>query len=441
VRWLLALAGLVAAVVACTARAATGQTHGAAWFDRGMHVVGGPVAAEGRVLVLVSAANKSVWLEAVDPHTGKVAWKVPEAFSLITPGVEVAPLAHGRIALAIVPDVAANGLVRLEGIDISSGATKWKSQAAVVVRDAPTSCPKPLGKRAFCVVAEGSSFPPTLIAISTVTGSASASVPNIERQMGPDVYEAVSVEPVLVGVRTPGGVAWAKTVKSLFGPDYGPNYGWNFDTFGSVDVAEVGMRPVGKTLNLGTSMTLGLDAATGKRMWVEHASFECGGAMGIRAPFLCAMTGTASFRAGHLALSKNATGVLEGFVPATGKITWRVPIGHLAPLLMGNIEVKDEHHVLVWPPHGQPRLLDLVSGTTTLPNPGQIFWCMKENIFKIRPPKGISASRVGSSFVTPCDASGRSVGTVVPPPGDAVATVDGMVVWASPAGLHGRPSG
>ena len=404
-----------------------------------MHVVGGPVAADGRVLVLVSAPNRSVWLEAVDPHTGKVAWKVPEAFSLITPGVEVVPLAHGATVLGVVPDPAANGLVRLEGIDISSGAASWKSQGAAVVRDAPAFCPKPLGKRAFCVVAEGSSFPPTLVALSAVSGAAVATVPKIERQMGPDIYQAVSAKPVFAGVRTPGGIAWSKPVRSLFGPEYGPDYGWNVDAFGSVDVAEVGKQSAPGTQNLGTSMTLGLDDRTGARLWADHASFECGGVSGIRAPFLCAMTGTARFSGGHLTVSKNATAFIEGFVPATGKITWRMPIGHLADFLIGDVEIKDGHHILVWLPHGQRRVLDLVTGRTRSAASGEIFWCEKHNFFKIRPPKGIHPDRVGSSYFTPCDAAGHAVDAGASPPGNAVATVGGMIVWAAPSGLHGRP--
>ncbi|MFL5911016.1 MAG: hypothetical protein ACJ768_10655 [Gaiellaceae bacterium] len=427
-------------VVAVLASGAGGAPTRTAWFDRGVHVVGGPVAADGRVLALVSTADRATWLEAFDPDNGKVQWKLPEAFSEITPGVEVDPLAHGHTVLALVPDSAATGTIRLEGVDISTGTMSWRSASAFYLADAPTACPKPMGDRAFCVVGEGSSFGPTLVALSPATGAVLASVPHVQRAMGLDVYQSTSTAPTLLGVRVPGGLRWSRSVASLYGAGYGPDYGWNFDRFGVRDVGEIGKKPVGKTLVLNTSKTLGLDASTGRRVWSDAGSFECDGAAGLSDTFLCVLTGTARFAHGHITVSHDATGILEGFRPISGAITWRVPVGHLAALMMGNVEVTDAHHMLVWSPHGQALLLDLRTGKTTTPARSETFWCEKDNLFKIRPPKGIGPLRVGSSFITPCDVRGRAVTANGVPPGTASATVGGMTVWASPSGLAAAPS-
>jgi len=114
--------GLSAAALAVAAVAwPVGSTAGAspAWVDGGLHVVGGPVASGGRVVVLVSSPDRSVWLEAVDAKTGAVKWKLPEGFSGITAGVVTDPVVHDGIVLALVPAGARTSrLVRLEGVRV-----------------------------------------------------------------------------------------------------------------------------------------------------------------------------------------------------------------------------------------------------------------------------------------------------------------------------------
>jgi hypothetical protein len=95
---------------------------GTLWTDRGLHVLGGPVEAAGRVLVLVSAENRDVWLEAIDPRSGKVVWKVREGYSETTAGVATVPLVLEGVALALLPTADLGGAaVRLAGIDVSTG--------------------------------------------------------------------------------------------------------------------------------------------------------------------------------------------------------------------------------------------------------------------------------------------------------------------------------
>jgi hypothetical protein len=415
-----------------------------AWVDRGVHVVGGPVAAGGRIVVLASAPDRSVWLEAVDAKTGAVKWKLPERYSAITAGVVTKPVVRDGIALALVPAGSQTSpLVRLEGVRVASGAIAWRGRAPVVVTDAPTGCPPPLGSGGFCLVTVSSpSTPPELIAVSASRGTVEATVPGIQRLMSttPGVYETVGRPSALVGVRVPGGTDWGQRVSALFGAGYDPNYGWEFDLFGTVEAGSVGSAPLGhNTIALGTGKTVGLSIATGKRLWSDRGDFECFGVDLIPGPWLCDLTGTATTTASaEIAVSADATLTLEGFDPATGRIRWRVPIDHsgIAAMLRGDIAVADANHLLARSPQGRELVVDLRSGRTSPATPGQTFWCAHANLFKINPPLGIGAERVGSSLFDPCDAAGH---TLVKAPSSSVPSIAqaaGMHVWASPSGLE-----
>jgi hypothetical protein len=105
-------------------------------------------------------------------------------------------------------------------------------------------------------------------------------------------------------------------------------------------------------------------------------------------------------------------------------------------MLDGDIAIADANHLLVQSPQGRQMLVDLRSGTTSTPAPGQTFWCAHANFFKINPPPGISSQRVGSPLYGPCDATRRAV--ITPPSNSvpAIAQAGGMQVWASPSGLE-----
>jgi hypothetical protein len=91
---------------------------------------------------------------------------------------------------------------------------------------------------------------------------------------------------------------------------------------------------------------------------------------------------------------------------------------------------------VVTSPRGRKLVLDLRSGTTRVPGEREAFWCARFNLFKIRPAKGLSAERVGSSLYTPCNAGKHAVAAVAPPSSVAGATVGRLFVWASPEGLE-----
>lgn len=439
-------ASVVAVAVVCSVNSSAAVSRG--WADRGLHVVGGPVAAAGRVVVLVSAPDRSVWLEAVDAKTGAVRWKLPEGFSAITAGVVTTPVVHDGVVLALLPAAGQRSpLVRLEGVHVASGATVWRGRAPALVTDAPTGCPAPLGAGGFCLVAASSpSTPPGLVALTAASGLVEATVPGIQRLMSttPGLYQATGGPSVLVGVRTPGGSGWRRPVSALFGAGYDPDYGWDFDRFGAVEAGSVGRAPAGgNTVSLDASKTIGVSIATGKRLWSDRGAFECFGVDLLPGPWLCRLTGTATATAsGNVTASADATLTLQGFDPTTGHIRWQVPTAHsaIAAMLRGDVVLVDSTRLLVHSRQRQETVVDLRTGATSPPTPRQVFWCAHSNFFTIKPPPGIRGpQRVGSSLYSPCDAAGHAVKTLPSTSLPAIARVAGMRIWASPSGLEAVP--
>jgi len=407
-----------------------------AWIDKGIDVVGGPVASGGKVLVLVLHQDRSTWLTAIDPRTGSVSWSFRWSFSEITAGVITTPLAHGGTTLLLAPGAANDGLVRLEGVQIATGRVIWRGASRVYVTDAPSACPRPLGHAGFCIVVALPTGSNGLLAISPVNGQMIATVPNIERAIstGPGIYEAPTSNPVLVDVRTPGGMRWSKTVEALFGEKHNPNYGWDLDRYGGVDVGTVFRQVRGRQVALGVETTSGIDDANGRRIWTDPGIFQCGGVSGLRIAFLCRVTGTATIpqSSGTLVLSKDARAAIEGFDPATGRINWRVPVTDMANLLTGNVAIADSHHLVVTT-RGVHRLLDLTTGKLTAAH--ATYWCMHAHEFTIVPPTGISNQRVGSSYANPCDER-RRIATGLPRPTPTVgASIAGRFIYATRLGL------
>jgi hypothetical protein len=241
-------------------------------------------------------------------------------------------------------------------------------------------------------------------------------------------------------VRTPGGTDWKQQVSALFGGGYDPDYGWEFDRFGAVEAGSVGRTPVGaNTVALDSAKTVGLSTATGKRLWSDRGAFECYGVDGPPGPWLCRLTGTATATAsGQITPSADATLTLEGFDPATGGIRWRVPAAHdaVAAVLRGDVAFADASRLLVPTSQGRGVLVDIRSGATSPPAPGQTFWCAHANFFTINPPLGVLALRVGSRRYSPCDAAGHAVTAAPSTSLPAIARAAGMRVWASPVGLE-----
>jgi outer membrane protein assembly factor BamB len=439
----LVIAIVVAAVLApaggssdARARAASG------WIAKGLHVVGGPVAANGHVLVLAQGTGRTVWLEALDAKTGKLQWKVPDSFSDITAGVAAAPESARNAVLALVPVPGAGaGAVRLKGLDLASGRVLWSAPAPTLVVDAPSTCPKPLGATAFCVVVAGAG-PTALLALSPRTGKPLAVVPNIERAMGfsPGLYETTAATATFTQVSTPGGVLWSKPASALFGAGYNPNFGWIFDRLGAMQVGSIGKASSGRAQDLSATETVAFDTQTGRLRWRVPGEFECGGVSLLRTQFICLMKGKATQNgATGVKTSPGSSLTIAGFTASNGHVTWRYPAGNLAEVLAGKVTIADDHSLLVRSTSKRTQVLDLRTGRATTPRSGPVYWCASLNIFHVA--AGNAGIRVGSSLFSRCDANGHTGTAAHGLGGASPATAVGirfgkLFVWAERDGLH-----
>jgi outer membrane protein assembly factor BamB len=433
----------LAAGSSVTHAAGTGAASG--WAAKGLRVVGGPVAASGQVLVLTQGPGRTVWLEALNAKTGRLQWKVAESFSDITAGVAAVPESAQRVVLALVPAGGAGaGAVTLEGLDVATGRVLWRSPQPTLVVDAPSTCPKPLGAAAFCLVVAGSAPGQTaLLALAPRTGKPLAAIANIERALGMSagLYETTASTATFAQVSTPGGVTWSKPASALFGAGYNPNYGWIFDRLGALQVGSIGKASTGRSQDLSATETVGFDAQTGRLRWREPGEFECGGVSLLRVPYLCLMKGKAT-QSGPTSIktSPGSSLTIAGFDPSNGHVTWRYPVSNLAEVLAGKVTIADDHSLLVKSPSKGTQVLNLRTGHATKPRSGPVYWCGHLNIFHVA--TGNAGLRVGSSLFTRCDANGR-IPSPVPSglggasPAAAVGIRIGkLFVWAGPEGLH-----
>jgi outer membrane protein assembly factor BamB len=443
----LSLVGVLAVLTTLSLAGASWARQGASaggWEIKGVHVVGGPVAGgRGRVLLFAQGTGRAVWLEARNASDGALAWKSPVGFSQITQGVAAAPVAAGGVVLGLAPTAPGGmGKVRLEGIDEVSGRVLWRLPSPAFALDAPSICPKPLGATAFCAVVAASSGGPALLALAARTGKPILAVGNVERAMGlsAGLYEVIASKAALAEIATPGGVVWAKPFSAFFGAGFDPNYGWVFDRLGSLQVGSVGYRSSGKSQNLAATEVVGIDAATGKLRWRERGEFECGGVVPLRVPFLCLLTGTATSSGGtHIKTSPGATLTFAGFNAASGHITWRQPAGGISDVVAGKVVIADDHSLLASARNGRREILDLRTGQTSTPKPGEAFWCQELNVFHVAP--SMAGLRVGSSLFRRCDANGQSITKPVGLAGSSASSALGvrvgqLFIWAATDGLR-----
>jgi hypothetical protein len=357
------------------------------------------------------------------------------------------PVAVGGVVLGLEPTAGGGtGKVRLEGIDEVSGRVMWRSPNPAFVVDAPSVCPKPLGATAFClVVAASSSGGTALLALAPHSGKPLSAVGSVERAVGigAGLYEVIANKATLAEVSTPGGVVWSKPFSEFFGAGYDPNYGWIFDRLDSLQVGSVGHAPSGKSENLAATEVVGVDASTGKMRWRERGEFECGGALPLRVPFLCLMTGTATSSGGtQIKTSPGATLTFAGFDASSGHITWRQPAAGIADILGGKVVIADDHSVLVTTKSGRTEIVDLRTGQIRTPKPGEAFWCQELNVFHIA--RGMAGLRIGSSVFRRCDANGHGLTGLVGLANSSASSAVGvhlgrLFIWAASDGLRAAP--
>ena len=421
----------------------TRNAFGTGWLVPGIDIVGGPILADGHVLVDVVDQDHSLWLEAFDARTGMFSWRLPVSFSDAASGPGLTPVASGRETFVMLP--LAQPLapaVELAAADIATGRIVWYQKTPFTVEDPPTNCPGTAGRGAFCFVYSTTSSVFTLRALAATSGALVGYVPDIVANMseGPGLYETDASVPSLAAVAFPPGKLWTRTVRDLFGsPLYSPDNSSTFQRFGALLIGSVGSASHGGVSDLADTETVAIKAHDGTVIWRSSGDFQCGGDLTLTGNFLCVTSGRLTYPSnpnGNVAVSRGARGELMGFDPVTGRKTWHFAFGHLQAVLNGDpVRILDDRHLLVTPATGRSEVLDLKSGGTSRPTGREIFWCQHLPGF-YGPAKETLSTQLWAVQYTACDDTGRPTTM----PGRVTKAVGvsfrGLFIWASPAGLE-----
>jgi hypothetical protein len=401
--------------------------------------VGGPIAADGKLLVLTISSSHHIRFQAIAPATGAVKWTVPYSASYITEGVAVTPIEIGGVALSLTPiSTPTSPLVKIDGISVSTGKTIW-SDPSVVVTDVPTVCGN--GKD-FCVDESPTPGSQGLEVLNPTTGKRLSFISGLERALMSGLYQTNSVSPVLRGLGSSGKVAWTKSVASLFGgPKYDPSGGWDFLQEGSFDVGSV--NDVGTptspppTIPLSALKTIAIDPASGTVKWHDAGEFDCMGTVALSVPVLCRYTGTAHYHGGKYSLAGVGL-TLQGFNVESGAVTWSRQVTDVSQLTLGSsLRVTDGHDLYVSIAHGRKGVLDLSNGTFHGVAASQVFWCQFQNLYTAIAVAGDRAhgKKVGTFRYAGCTLTSST--NAVPRVGAKAlgVEIDSRFVWPSPTGL------
>jgi hypothetical protein len=407
------------------------------WTASDIRVVGGPIVAGNRILVVDASPDGAMNLAAVDPHTGKVAWQQPFSASSVPPGVLITPVAIGTTALDLAPATGpTDPSVVLKGIDVNTGQPAWTSPAPAVVVDAPVTC---ASQSRFCVNVSGTGGTTQLEQVDPAKGAVTATLAGPHTQMASNLYQTGAQPPGFVAVSDAGALLWSKSVAALFGgAQFSPQYGYDFVTAGPLDVGTVGVAPsAGGSLPLGSFETIGITATSGAVAWMAPGALDCFGVVPVTPQFLCRYSGSGTYVNGNLSTA-GVTLTLGGLNPATGAVTWSVPVAQAQSLTTGNgLPVADANHLVVALASG-PALLDLGSGQTAPVPAGAVYWCGQSQQASVQAtPSALSGGRrVGATLFAPCTAEGAPATGMPTSALPAIGvSIGGLFVWPSPNGL------
>ena len=449
-RWALAVITLTGASVLAAPSIAHGAARG--WTDAGLHVVGGPVVADQLVLVNNVNAHHQLELSGINPATGATVWSAPFAQSTITGGVGFAPISVGSIVLDFAPDgTEANPLTYVEGLDVTTGAPLWHFTTPVQVIDAPLVCGA--GKY-FCFTYYSSQSSTSLIELNPKTGRPVNEVKGLARAMGvaiaghpdtSDLWQSDATAPTFEQTSTNGKVQWTRSVSALFGgSQFDPDYGWNFNVVGTLDIGSVGDTPHGSaghlSENLNPLKTIGVTTTTGNVKWSAKGAYQCMGSLAfLTSNVLCDYQGIAR-QVGTSESFKGVALTLRGFNSGSGALTWSEPVLDVQSLSVGtNISFVDSTHVLVENDVKKWVVLNTDDGATSPAISAASYWCEVISTYSILAVTGVanSSSRVAMPVFHGCNAEGISMSTVPSTtPTNVGVNVAGDFIWASPQGLN-----
>jgi hypothetical protein len=397
-----------------------------------LRILGGPVVADGRLLVIDIKPDHLLELSSIDPVTEDVLWKMPYSQSMTTPGQAFDPSVFGNIVVDMQSVGKNSPFVNLLGVNIATGHVVWTFDGNGAVGDSPTPC----GQHAFCLswqTVESND----LIQVSTTNGDVIRTDPNVERNLGALVYQTwAQGTTTLVQIGSKGQVLWTRPAASIFGSTSdNANEGWNIDRFGGLDVGSLSPSLEGDTWDAGLATTSGFSIATGKTKWTDPGLYNCEGTLEIfSSPVICDFSGIV--KGTSASDFSGLTLKIEGFDVTTGKIKWSVPVQNAEAMMDGNIPFVDADHVVV-ETAGSYQLLDLTTGKVTHIGT-QVYWCASIPDEKVTAPSGSGYAnyRAGTNQYFGCNAAGKRQ-TIFPPSQPSIVGIKlgGRFFWPSTDGL------
>lgn len=357
-----------------------------------LHVVGGPVEAGKRAVVIYVDSSRNLHLAGIDPANGKVVWQYPYSATGATPGVPLYPSVIGKMVMGVSPaGKPKSPLVRLSGINATTGKVVWRGPGSFIPTDAPSPCAE--GKY-FCIPGYNGDGSSSLLLIHPNTGDYEGLLKGPFRAIGADLYQTDANKPTLEQVSPGGSEAWRASVASIFGPGVSPDYGWLIDQTATLNVGTIEPIVKGNGYDVSNEKTMGIDLATGDPRWSLNAEYDCGGSLYFISSQVACQYGGITSKPGSHGNFPSYTGLtiaLIGLNADTGSVTWTVPVRNVDAIMNGDsLPFLDDTHVVITLADGQSALLNTADGTTSPLTAGEIFWCEKDPNYKVNAPKGFS---------------------------------------------------
>ncbi len=432
---------------------------GLRWTQADVTPLGQP-AAVGADVAFYGLKAGVLLIEVVDAKSGTVLWSKPASPGGVAAGVAINPSIIGGDVVYLRPAASSIFLTQVVAADPTTGRDVAVSERSFVVTDRPRNCS---GQVCFSAGDQDGS---TGLQMTLPTGVVTADPARLglaARTVGPNGLLSIQgTEGERLARQGPGQLLWNRPLADLWGPGYSTNYGWDFRSFDRQDliVGTVGSIPAGGLkatvfkLGVGSQM-LGIRLSTGAKLWSQTGGVDLGcvpptavtansALAAVRCRWGSATTVDFTDDRQHGVL-RDASVSLEGFNPATGAITWTVPLadptGSDYQSWQNGIAVAGQQTLVATGPRGLITV-DPVTGRSAPVTSTTQVTCVQSISTAILGADRLANGRRTDFYLTgwsvqSCNTARKPVPLNQSWPDWAGASAAGIRVVATPAGLQG----
>lgn len=459
-------AALVLVSVSLLSTAATGDeanARTAAWKRTDLRPVSQPKAVGDR-LVLYAAADPGLRMIALSGRTGSTVWSDSATPSLNASGESPTVSTIGGRVVYMRP--AVGSVTELVARDVATGRVAWRVPGSFT--SWPDACPE--GVAAVCVTGfllwqKRQSY---LLTIDARNGKVRAIATLAKKPGGrgvaPGLFDPGARSPELLVAAQSSRVVWRQPLRKVF-PLEGSStdWGWNFDRIErhGLFIGSPGWAPATRTssrfvVDVSRSMTAGFRISDGSAVWRSRGTtyrcfyLPCPGQAGAGAPsvgvrFRERGTITATRQRPDPVASRDASVVVEGFDPRTGRTLWTFDAGREIGLLSRRYVPPqlDATTIVLRDERGGRFAVDLSTGSKRSVPPSTRGWCRQPTRYTMRTPGGPPRTYVGRPALFACSVAGRRSSASRTPAfvGEIGARVGPLVVWSEPRAVVSAPQG